>query len=113
MNVAGVGGRSFAKLVNIRDAKKPTSVSIKSVKYASKQTPGIRPVRQANTVEEMTALLTPPISGQFILLYSVTKKLGVQLRLCFKATGIANESCLGMMTKPSSWAVPDSFVTDN
>ena len=73
MNVAGVGGRSFAKLVNETNVKNPASVSIKSVKCSSKQTPVLSPVCQVNTAEEMMILLTSLIGKRFTLSNSVTK----------------------------------------
>ena len=77
MDVACAGRRSFAELVGAMDAKKPVHVPVKSVKGVSKQTPGLSPVRQANTAEEMTVLLTPLISERFALSNSVTKKLRI------------------------------------
>ena len=110
MNKAAVtAGRSFADLVKATDPKL-SSVPVKP-KGVPKKTPGLSPVRQASTAEEMAILLTPLISEQFALLNSVTKKLLTQIGLYFKSTGIVNESCLGMMTQSSSWTVPDSFTT--
>ena len=77
------------------------------------QTPGLSPVHQANTTKEMEILLTPLISKRFTLLKAVTKKLKMQLGLYFQDTGIASESCIGMMMDYSSWAVPESFATEN
>ena len=76
-NVAGAYRRSSSKLIDVTDAKKLTYVPVKSVKGLSKQVPGIRPVRQANTAEEMAVLLTPLITKRFALSNSITKKLRV------------------------------------
>ena len=51
MNVTAVGGRSFAELVSATDTRDPTYVTVKSIKNAPKQTPGLCPVRQANTAK--------------------------------------------------------------
>ena len=64
MDVAAACGRSFYKLVKATDARKPTSVPKKS-KGAPKKTPGLSPVHQANTAEEMEVLLMPVISEDF------------------------------------------------
>ena len=112
MHVACFSGRLFAKLVNSMEAKKPLLVPAKSSKIPLKMTPGLSSVGQANLAEEMTILLTPLTSERFTLSKSVTKKLKVQLGMYFKATGIANKSCLGMMTENSSWTVPESFATE-
>ena len=109
MNVAAVSGRSFAELINAIDARKSGSVPVKP-KGAPKKTPGISPVHQANTAEEIVIFLIPLISERFALSNRITKKLLTQLGMYFKATGIVNESCVGMMTKSSSWAVPESFA---
>ena len=110
MNIAAAGGWSFAELVNATNSRNPASVPVKS-KGAPKKTPGLSPVCQANTGKEMAILLKPLISERFALLNSVTKKLRTPLGIYFKATGIGNESCLGMMTESSSWVVLDSFAT--
>ena len=110
MNVAAVtGGRSFTDLVKTTDTKL-SSIPVK-LKGAPKRSLGLSPVRQANTAEEMAILLTPLISERFALPNSVTKKLCTQLALYFKDMGIVNESCLGIMTDSSSWAVPESLST--
>ena len=81
MNVAAVtGGRSFADLVKATDVQKLSSVPVKP-KGAPKKTPGLSPVRQANTAEEMAILLTPLISKRFALSNSVTKKLCMRYTL--------------------------------
>ena len=88
-------------------------MTIKSTKSISNQTPGLNPVYQANTAEEMAIVLTPLIRKRCNLSKSVTKKLKVQIRLYFQAIGAANKSCLGMVTESSSWAVLESIATDN
>ena len=100
-NVSAVGRQSFAKLVNATDSRKPGSVPAKP-EGVPKKTPSLNPVHQANTAEEMAILITSLISKRFTLSNSVTKKIRIQLGLYFKATGIVNESCLGMMTESSS-----------
>ena len=70
------------------------------------QIPSLSPVHQAKTAKEMAILLTPLISKRFTFSKTVNKKLKVQLVLYFQATGIANDSCIGMMMEYSSWAVP-------
>ena len=51
MNVVAVtGGRSFAELIKATDAQKQSSVPAKP-KGTPNKTPGISPVRQANTAE--------------------------------------------------------------
>ena len=75
---------------------------MKSLKNTSIQTPGLSPVHQANTAEEMAILLTPLISKRFTLSKTVTKKLKV-----------ANDSFLSMMTEYSRWVVPESFAAKN
>ena len=102
-------GRSFTDLVKATDPKL-SSIPVKP-KGAPKKNPGLSPVHQASTAEEMAILLTPLISERFALLNSITKKLRTQLGLYFKSTGIVNEYCLVIMTESSSWAVPESFAT--
>ena len=110
MNVTAAGGRLFTELVNATASREPAYVPA-NYKGAPQKNPGINPVHQANTVEEMAILLTPLISEQFALSNSVANKLRTQLGLYIKDTVIMNESCLGMMTESSSWVVQDSFAT--
>ena len=110
MSVAAVtGGRSFAKLIKATGAKKPRSVPAKP-KGVPKKTPGLSPVHQANTAEEMSVLLTPLISKRFVLSNTVTKKLHTQLALYFKVTGIVNKLCFRMVTESSSWECQNSSL---
>ena len=113
MNVAGTEGRSSTVLLSATDAKKSTSMPIMSVKGASKKITGLSPFHQANMTKEIVVLLTPLIYEQFALSNRVAKKLKAQLGIYFKATGIANVSCLGMMAEYSTWVVPESFATNN
>ena len=62
---------------------------MKITKIASKPTPSLSPVHQANTADKMVILLMPLISKKNNLSKTVTKKLKIQLRLYFQATGIA------------------------
>ena len=67
MNVAAVtGGRPFADLVKATDAQKLSSIPVKP-KGAPKNPPGLSPVYQANTAEEMVILHTLLISKRFAL----------------------------------------------
>ena len=75
MKVASTVGRSFSELVKSTETKKPSSVSGKTVKAQAKITPGLSPVRQDNSAEEMMILLSPLTSEYFTLGKSATKKL--------------------------------------
>ena len=90
MNVSTVSGLSFAELFIATDTRKFSYIPVKP-KGAPKKTLGLNPVRQANTAEEMSILLTPLISKRFSLSNTVTKKLLTQLGLYFKATGIIHK----------------------